>query len=154
FRQYLKTPKPNGDDELDTDVRELACKKNQYGPSGTSIILRWQAGMFLPEPGISNLDRVAREAAVDDVFLNGLRMLIRQGRAARQGNSSPDYAAKLIAELPEAKSQRIRLKDLEQAMSRLLAGNKIHIGLTDGPRSKAKKRVNIGPKESAPVAHA
>src|SRR5262245_51945926 len=121
FRQYLKTPRPSGDDELDTDVRELACKKNQYGPSGTSIILRWQSGMFLPEPGISNLDRVAREAAVDDVFLNGLRTLIRQGRDAMHGNSSPDYAAKLIAELPEAKSQRVRLKDLEQAMSRLLA---------------------------------
>src|SRR5262249_28663202 len=52
FRQYLKTPKPSGDDELDTDVRELACKKNQYGPSGASIILRWQNSMFLPEPGI------------------------------------------------------------------------------------------------------
>ena len=40
FRQYLTTPKQNDDDtEPDRDLRAIEFKKNQYGPSGDTIVL-------------------------------------------------------------------------------------------------------------------
>jgi len=144
FRQYLKGVKPDGGDEPDGDLRQLEFKKNQYGPTAESIVLRYQCGLFLPETGISNLEKLAREAAIDDAFLVGLRLIIQQGRDAIAGGTSREYGPTLIAELPATKAQGIRKPDLESAMERLLAAGKIHIGPTDGPPSKAKKRINLG----------
>jgi RecA-family ATPase len=146
FRQYLKGVKPDGGEQPDDDIRELEFKKNQYGPKGESVIVRYQSGLFLPERGISSLDKLAREAVVDEAFLTGLRTLIEQGRDAMEGHTSPGYGPTLIAGLPSIKAQRIRKRELEQAQERLLAANKVHIGKTDGPPSKAKRRINLGPR--------
>jgi hypothetical protein len=108
--------------------------------------LRYQSGLFLPERGISNLDKLSREAAADEAFLAGLRTITQQGRDAIAGRNSSEYGPTLIAGLPEIKSQGIRKPDMQRAMERLLAANKIHIGLTDGAPSKAKKRFNLGPR--------
>jgi RecA-family ATPase len=145
FRQYLKGVKATDGDEPDGDLRELEFKKNQYGPTGETIVLRYQRGLFLPEAGISNLDKAAREMKVDEIFLRGLSQIIQQGRDAIAGENSPDFGPALIADLPEAKKERVRKKDLKQAMGRLLAADKIHIGKTDGAPSKAKKCLLVGP---------
>ncbi len=47
FHQYLHSVKVQGD-EPDNDLRELQFKKNQYGPLGERIVLRYQRGPFLP----------------------------------------------------------------------------------------------------------
>jgi AAA domain/Primase C terminal 2 (PriCT-2)/RepB DNA-primase N-terminal domain len=47
FRQYLKSVKD--DESSASDLREFQFKKNQYGPLGESIVLRYQNGLFLPE---------------------------------------------------------------------------------------------------------
>ena len=36
----------------DNDLRELELKKNQYGPTGESIVFRYRHGLFLPEHGV------------------------------------------------------------------------------------------------------
>jgi RecA-family ATPase len=61
FRQYLKGLKPENGERPESDLRELEFKKNQYGPTGETIVLRYQHGLFLPEGGMSNLDKLARE---------------------------------------------------------------------------------------------
>ena len=45
FRQYLKGIKPSDGEQPETDLRELEFKKNQYGPMGESIVLRYQRGL-------------------------------------------------------------------------------------------------------------
>jgi RecA-family ATPase len=149
FRQYLTGVKPDGGEQPDGDLRQLEFKKNQYGPIGETIVLRYQHGLFLPERGISNLEKVAREAAVDQAFIAGLETIIRQGRDAMAGRTSPEFGPTLIASLSAIKGQGIRKRELEEAMERLLTANKIYIGKTDGPPSRAKNRINLGPKAEA-----
>src|SRR6478672_9247708 len=60
FRQYLKGVKASDGEQPENDLRELEFKKNQYGPRGDNIILRYQRGLFLPDAGVSNLDRATR----------------------------------------------------------------------------------------------
>jgi RecA-family ATPase len=44
FRQYLKGVKPE-EGEPEGDLRELQFKKNQYGPSGEIVVVRYQSGL-------------------------------------------------------------------------------------------------------------
>lgn len=110
-------------------------------------MLRYRDGLFLPEAGITNLDKLAREAKADEIFLSGLRQIMRQGREAMYGHTSPEFGPTLIAELPETKREGVRKKELTDAMNRLLAANKIHIGRTADAPSKAKRCLILGPKE-------
>lgn len=147
FRQYLKGIKPEDGEQPDDNIRELAFKKNQYGPTSDPVVLRYQRGLFLPEQGITSLDKLGREAKVDDIFLRGLKQLIKQGRDAIAAQNSRDFGPSLIATtFPEAKTERVGKKDLVDAMNRLITTNKIHIGKTDGAPSKAKKCLRPGPQ--------
>jgi RecA-family ATPase len=139
FRQYLKGLKPTDGEQPDNDLRELHFKKNQYGPTGEAILLRYQRGLFLPEAGISNLDKLARETQVDAIFLHGLGQIVQQGRDAITAVNSPEFGPALIAAQPDAKKECIRKGELTEAMNRLLTAKKIHIGKTAGPPSRAKK---------------
>ena len=58
----------------------------------------------------------------------------------------------IIADLPDVKKERLRKSELTDAMNRLLAANKIHIGKTSGPPSKAKKCLRPGPQPSGGAA--
>jgi RecA-family ATPase len=126
FRQYLKGIKSEGEQQ-DNDLRELEFKKNQYGPRGESIVLRYQRGLFLPEGGTSNLDKLAREAKADELFLNLTQRFAGQGRNISDKQNSPNYAPNALAEDPEAKKHSIRRADFKAAMSRLFSAGKIHI---------------------------
>jgi RecA-family ATPase len=147
FRQFLTGVKAEAGEQPDSEIRQLEFKKNQYGRCDDNIVLRYQHGLFLPEIGISDLDKAARQARVDEIFLSGLSQIIRQGRDAMAGETSREFGATLIAEMPEAKKERIRKKELVDAMSRLFAANKIHVGKTSGPPSKAKKCLLLGARQ-------
>jgi RecA-family ATPase len=54
-----------GDDQADNDLRELQFLKNQYGPRGETLALRYQRGLFLPERGVGGLDKIARAAQAE-----------------------------------------------------------------------------------------
>ena len=125
FRMYLTSIKPEAGEQPDSDLRELQFRKNQYGPMGEAIALRYQHGLFLPEQGMSGLDRLAREQKADEVFLALLARLGREGRNVSDKPNSPGYAPTTFAKEKEAKG--IRKDDLAAAMRRLFAANKIHV---------------------------
>jgi RecA-family ATPase len=152
FRQFLKSTKPDAGEQPDNDLRELEFKKNQYGPTAETVVLRYSRGLFLPVAGISNLDKLARETRVDEIFLRGLQQIVQQGRDAMVGMTSGEFASTLIADLPDVKKECLRKNELTHAMNRLLAANKIHIGKTSGPPSKAKKCLRPGPQPSGGAA--
>jgi RecA-family ATPase len=80
FRQYLKGAKPEAGEQPEGDLRELEFKKNQYGPTGETIVLRYQRGLFLPEQAMSGLDKVAREATVEEAFISIGKKLEAKGQ--------------------------------------------------------------------------
>ena len=102
-------------------------KKNQYGPLGESITLRYQRGLFLPEAGVSDLDKLARDARVDEAFLSLLQQLAEQGRNVSHQSKANAYAPREFADEAAAKKQGIRKPEFEKAMRRLFESEKIHV---------------------------
>src|SRR5262249_9626956 len=68
FRQYLKGAKSDPGEQPDGDLRQLEFKKNQYGPIGEAITLRYRRGLFLPEHGLSSFEKAARESQSENAF--------------------------------------------------------------------------------------
>lgn len=139
FRQYLKGVKAEQGEQPQTDLRELEFKKNQYGPLGESIVLRYQRGLFLPEAAVGGLDKLAREAKADELFMDLLGRFAGQGRNVSHNLSSPTNAPVVFAGEAEAKKYRLGKHDFKEAMSRLFAADKIHVeeyGRPSRPYSK------------------
>jgi RecA-family ATPase len=127
FRQYLKGVKADAGEQPDTNLRELEFKKNQYGPLGESIVLRYQRGLFLPEAGVSNLDKVARSSKAEEVFMELLQRFSSQKRPVSDKSTAPNYAPTAFAKEDEAKKYRFKRHEFEQAMRCLFKSNKIDI---------------------------
>jgi RecA-family ATPase/5S rRNA maturation endonuclease (ribonuclease M5) len=127
FRQYLKGIKSEDAEQPDNDLRELQFLKNQYGPRGETVVLRYQRGLFLPEGGTSNLDKLAREAKADELFLELLRRFAGQGRFASHSQTSRNYAPTVFARESDAKKVHVKRADFEAAMSRLFNSNRIYV---------------------------
>jgi RecA-family ATPase len=127
FRQYLKGIKPTDGEQPDNDLRELEFKKNQYGPLGERVVLRYRSGLFLPEPGMMNLDKAARESKAEEVFVDLLKRFTDDGRNVSDKPTSNNYAPKVFAQEAEAKKVSLRKVDLEGAMRRLFSDRKIYI---------------------------
>ena len=62
--------KPTDGDEPDNNVRELVFKKNQSAHSVKASRFATSAGFSCPKPGVSDLDKLARDARVDEAFLS------------------------------------------------------------------------------------
>src|SRR5436190_2721054 len=125
FRQYLKGVKAGDGEQPDNDLRELEFKKNQYGPIGESIVLRYQRGLFLPEAGVSDLDKAAREARADAAFMELLKHFTGTGRNVSDKPNAPTYAPTMFAKESAAKSLGLRKTDIEAAMRRMFDGGSI-----------------------------
>jgi len=125
FRQYLKGVKAEEGEQPDNDLRVLEFKKNQYGPRGNSITLRYQRGLFLPETGVSNLDALAKSQRAQEVFLTLLRRFAQLERRVSDKPTAPNYAPTAFAAEDEAKAIRLKRDDLKQAMRDLFRDNKI-----------------------------
>jgi RecA-family ATPase len=82
-RMYVTAPKMEAGEQPDTDLRELQFKKSNYGHVSDSIVLRYRGGLFLPEGGISGLDKIAREQKAEEAFLTLLARFKEQGRNVR-----------------------------------------------------------------------
>jgi RecA-family ATPase len=123
-RFYMKGVKPENDEQPDSDLREIVFKKNQYGPLSESIVLRYQNGLFLPEPGITSLERVARDADTDAMALAQFEKdEMNLSNNPHAGNYAPRVFAKMLA----ARDQGLTARDFEGAMQRLLAAGKIRV---------------------------
>lgn len=129
-------------EQPDGDLRQLEFKKNQYGPRSENIVVRYQNGLFLPERGLSNLDKATREAEAERLFIDLLKRFSDAGRNLSCSVSSPNYAPKVFAAEAEAKGARLRKTDLEEAMRRLFADKKIVVE-TYGRPSNPHERIVV-----------
>jgi RecA-family ATPase len=144
FRQYLAGVRPDSGEQPDGDLRQLEFKKNQYGPIGESIVLRYKGGLFLPEGGLSNLDKAAREQKAEEVFLALLARYTNEGRNVSEKETANNYAPNAFRKEKEAKG--LRKEELDAAMRRLFPAGKIHVD-EYGPPSKRATRLGLGRKE-------
>jgi RecA-family ATPase len=126
FRQYLKGVKADDGEPDNEDVRELQFLKNQYGRRCETVPLRYRNGLFLPEIGLSNLDKLAREVKANDLFMDLLRRFTAQGRNVSHKKNAPNYAPGLFAKEDAAKKLRFGKADLENTMRRLFVAEKIY----------------------------
>lgn len=121
-RAYMKGIKPESGEQPDNDLREIVFKKNNYGPLSESIVLRYQDGLYLPVPGVTNLDQAARAATARDVFLTLLLRLTRENRFVSE-KPSVAYAPAVFAKEDEAKKLGLSGKALATAMRELFKEN-------------------------------
>ena len=117
-----RASRPSDGEQPESDLRELEFKKNQYGPLGESMVLRYQHGLFLPEAGVSDLDKAARSAKAEDVFMDLLRRFSGQARNVSDKSTAPNYAPTAFAKEDEAKKYRLKKHDMEQAMREPVQG--------------------------------
>ena len=74
---------------------------------------------------MSGLDKVAREAKVEGIFLDLLKQLTAQGRNVSEREKANAFAPRIFADEAAAKEHRIRKPEFEAAMRRLFDANKI-----------------------------
>jgi RecA-family ATPase len=142
FRQYLKGAKGDTGEQPDGDLRELEFKKNQYGPMGETIVLRYQRGLFLPEYGLSSLEKVAREKTVEETLVALGKKLEARGEELSPAQTSHSYAPSVIAKQPEAKG--IKKAELVSALNRLLDGSKLLVETLKAGTTREKKVIRFG----------
>jgi RecA-family ATPase len=123
-RMYLKGVKPDDDEQPDSDLREIVFKKNNYGPISTSIVLRYQNGLYLPVPSMKSLDQAARDSSAQEVFLALLKRFQAENRIVGE-KVGISYAPARFAKEDEAKQAGVNRKNLEEAMRQLFKDNKI-----------------------------
>jgi RecA-family ATPase len=104
------------------DLRQLEIAKNNYGPTGERVTLRWERGVFVPESSVASPYRAAAESKVDETFLQLLDKATAQGRAVRP-NPGAGYAPSTFEDDPDAGG--IKSKAFAAAMDRLFKGAKI-----------------------------
>jgi RecA-family ATPase len=143
FRQFLKGVKADNGELPDDDLRELQFLKNQYGPRGENMVLRYARGVFVKEAGIGDLDKLARAAKAQDVFMELLRRLSGEGRTVSNNSKSNNYAPTVFAQEDEAKKHRLRKPELEEAMRQLFKAGKIRNEQYGRP-SRPCFRIGIG----------
>ena len=145
-RIYFRKPGNEDDDEGSADEtkpddgrRELHFLKNQFGPLGRRIQLRWSNGLWLPPTNPSEDAKAAAAAQMDDLFLELLRRFTAQGRnvSDKQG---PSYSPAKFADTPEVKKRKASRRTLAAAMERLLASGKIMV-IAEGPPSRRISRL-------------
>jgi len=141
-RFYMKGVKPEADEQPDSDLREIVFKKNNYGPISDSVVLRYQNGLFLPVPGVASLDRLAREAKAEEVFLDLLRRFTAENRYV-SSSLGPTYAPALFAREDTARKAGVNSTSLAAAMRHLFETGKIY----NEPHGKAsRKRFHLAVK--------
>src|SRR5262249_53088462 len=113
-RYFMHTVKPEAGEPLDTDLREIVFKKNNYGPISESFQMRWNNGLFLPVSDVA-VDQATREATAQEVFLVLLKRLRTQNRYVSDKPSS-NYAPALFAREHEALAAGLTRGNLERAM--------------------------------------
>jgi RecA-family ATPase len=139
-RLYMKRATTDKDEEPDPNLRVIEVMKNNYGPVGETITVRWNSGVFLPVAGVNSLEKIAAERKVDEAFQSNIVQFTRQGRNVSHKPNAPSYAPTEFAKEEEAKKAGMRKPDFEAAMRRLLAAGKIKVEAY-GPPSRGWTRL-------------
>jgi RecA-family ATPase len=139
-RMFFRTAATDKGEQPDPELRELVFMKNNYGPIGAKVLLRWRNGVFVPEPGEGTIERAAAERAAEQLFLS---LLDRFPNVSNKSGVS--YAPALFAKQPEAIAAKISKEALANAMGRLFAADKLHMA-QHGYKSRGTYRIAAGPK--------
>jgi len=134
FRQYLKGVKAEDGEQPDGDLRELQFKKNQYGPTGETVVVRYQNGLFVPVNGMTSLEKAAQDQEDDELFLSILDQFEQQGRHVSDKVNANNYAPTMFS-----KANGLTRARFAAAMDRLFAANKIHVGTYGRPSRQCYK---------------
>jgi RecA-family ATPase len=142
FRQYLKGAKAESGEQPDGDLRQLEFKKNQYGPTGETIVLKYQRGLFLPEHGLSTIEKAARDQLVEDTLIAVGKKLESRGQELSPMQQAHSYAPHVIAKDSDAKG--FKKAELVTAFERLLDQRKLEIEVVKPGTSREKKVIRFG----------
>jgi hypothetical protein len=119
-------------------------KKNQYGPTEQTVVVRYTNGLFLPVPGVTSLDKIARDDETDRLFLKLLERFTAQSRAVSHKLTANNNAPKEFAQEDEAKAAGVTKDALAKAMRRLFSGNKIAVEEYGPGKRNAKLAIMTG----------
>jgi RecA-family ATPase len=144
-RIYMTAPRLEAGEQPDSDLREIIFKKSNYGRAADSLMLRYQRGLFLPEAGLSNIDKAAREADVEEAFITIARKLEAREQELSPAPTSHHYAPTLIAKQREAKG--MRKAEFVAALDRLLDQQRIWIETLRPGSAREKKTIKVGRTE-------
>jgi RecA-family ATPase len=143
-RMFFRTATTAQGEEPNPELRELLFMKNNYGPIGARVLLRWKNGVFVPEPAEGSLEKAAAERRVEDLFLTLLNRFNGQNRNVSD-KVGISYAPALFAKEPDAQTNRVGKDTLASAMTRLFGADKIHMEPYGYP-SRGTFRIAAGPK--------
>jgi RecA-family ATPase len=119
-------------------MRCLEVMKNQFGPPGEIVPLVWEDGVYV-KPGARSAHEVAADKAkAESTFLAILEMRTSRNLFHSNDKCAKTYAPRIFASLAEAHG--LKERDLESAMERLEAANRI--AMVPHPRISAKKRAD------------
>jgi RecA-family ATPase len=135
-RLYFTTAKTRDGEEPDKNLRTLEVMKSNYGPVGEKIMLRYQNGVFVVDPGLGSLEKMSAQSAVEGVFLALLDKMVGQGR-----DVSPMRAPKVFSEMPD--NGGYRKKAFNLAQERLLASGPLRIEQHGSPSRKRNRLVRV-----------
>jgi RecA-family ATPase len=143
-RIFFKVASTDQGEEPDPELRELLFMKNNYGPLGARVLLRWKNGVFVPEAGTGSVAQAAAERKVEELFLTLLGQFNGQGRFVghKAGHS---YAPMLFAKTPEAMTAKVGKVAFAAAMERLFSADKLHVE-PYGYASRGTFRIVEGPR--------
>jgi RecA-family ATPase len=140
-RAYMRPPQTQKGEDIDSDLREIEFKKNNYGPQGDMIQVRWEKGVFVPLIEPSGLDKVEQDANDDELFLKLLSVNTERQIFVSNNPHAPNYAPKIFA--AEKRERRVSKVRFEHAMTRLWEANKICLE-PNGPPSKRRFYLALG----------
>jgi RecA-family ATPase len=115
-------------------LRQFEVVKNNYGPEGEKVRLRWDRGVFVPEGQGSTRQRAAAEAEIDNRYLALLDTVNAQHRRVSPSTSST-YAPSVFEAMPAACGCKSRA--FAAAQERLFARGAIVLEYV-GPPSKRR----------------
>jgi RecA-family ATPase len=128
----------------DSGLRQFEVVKNNYGPDGEKVRLRWDRGVFVPEGQGSTLQRAAAEAEIDNLYLTLLDAVTAQRRPVSPSTSST-YAPSVFEVMPAAGGCKSRA--FAAAQERLFARGAIvleHVGPPSKRRTYIVRAAEVG----------
>jgi RecA-family ATPase len=115
-------------------LRKLTIMKNNRGPKGASVALRWERGRFVLMGGAGSFERMAADSRDDSLFLKLLKAVSEQRRPVSP-HGGRNHAPSVFADMPDANN--MSAARFKAAMERLVRDKKV-IVVEDGPPSKRR----------------
>jgi RecA-family ATPase len=136
---YLSTPKPEGGETPDPDIRILARKKSNAARRDETIELRWKDGIFVPIYAPAGIIGSIQRGSCERVFLELLDKTAAEGQPVSSNTKAGNYAPRLFASRPDR--ERFAKADFERAMQALFANRKI-VNEDYGRKSDMRRRIS------------